>query len=238
MTKTIGVCRLNLGGIASFTLGDADMSITIVATIDDFYYITFTVSGLTAGGVVVSLGGSEGTARTSNATFTETLRVGSRDSLIVFTGTADFDGSLDNVTVEKVTSIDDLTSSLDSRVYAGGEVTLAAFDELSQMGFFTGTAMDATIITGEGELFPGRKTQLNGYRSIIDGGTVTAQVGVRNTQKETIVFDLPQTPDDNSRISARTHKRYHSFRWNITGDFTQAPGMDITSRDMRPGAPR
>ena len=238
MTKTIGVARLSLGSIAPLTLGNADSSITVVATIDDFYYLSFTVSGLTAGAVVVSLGGTEGTSRTSNATFTETLRVGNRDSLLIFTATTDFDGTVDNVTLEFITPLDDLTVSLDSRVYAGGEVTFSAFDDLHKLAFFTGTAMPATITTGELQLTPGRKTHLNGFRSLIGGGTITGQVGYRDLQSESITFDPPKTPDGNGRISAKRHNRFHSAKWNITGDFDHAIGMDLAARDVRPGSPQ
>jgi len=238
MIKTIGVARLSLGSIAPLTLGDVDSSITIIATIDDFYYLSFTVSGRTAGSVIATIGGTAGTSRATNATFTETLRVGSRDSLLVFTATTDFDGTLDNVTLERVTPLDDLTVSLDSRVYAGGEVTFSAFDDLHKLGFFTGTAMPATITTGELQLTPGRKTHLNGFRSLIGGGTITGQVGYRDLQSQSITFDPPVAPDSNGRISAKRHNRFHSAKWNITGDFDHAIGMDLAERDVRPGSPR
>jgi len=238
MIKIVGVARLSLTSVAPLTLGDVDLSITVSSTIDSFYYLTYTVSSRTAGSIIPTLGGFVGTSRTTNATFTETLRMKSRDSLLIFTASADFDGSLDDVTLQSVTAIDDLTVSLDSRVYVGGEVTFAVFDSVHKLGFFDGTAMDATITTGESQLTSGRKTQLNGFRSEIEGGTVTGQIGYRNTQKESITFDPAQSLDNNNRISNLRHRRYHSFKWNITGDFDTAIGMDIASRDMRPGSPQ
>ncbi len=238
MIKTVGVARLSFASVAPFTLGNVDLSITVAAVIDSFYYLTYTVSSRTVGSIVPTLGGFVGTSRTTNATFTETLRMKSRDSLLILSASADFDGALDDVTLQFVTAIDDLTVSLDSRVYVGGEVTFAAFDSVHKLGFFDGTAMDATITTGESQLSPGRKTQLNGFRSEIEGGTVTGQIGYRNTQKESITFDPAQSLDNNNRISKLRHNRYHSFKWNITENFDNATGMDIANRDIRPGSPQ
>ena len=62
------------------------------------YTVTFTTSSVSAGSVSVSLGGgTAGTARSTSATFVETIVAGA-DGLIKFTG-AGFTGNIDNVTV-------------------------------------------------------------------------------------------------------------------------------------------
>lgn len=62
------------------------------------YSVTFTTSSVTAGTIQVSLGGGTGgTARSTSATFVETIVAGS-DGTIKFTA-AGFSGNLDNVTV-------------------------------------------------------------------------------------------------------------------------------------------
>jgi len=76
-----------------------------------YYTTTFTVSGFAAGTVALSLGGgTNGTARSSNATFTETLLSGT-DPDIAFI-TAGFTGDVDNITVTPVASVPgaDITS--------------------------------------------------------------------------------------------------------------------------------
>lgn len=60
------------------------------------YTITYTVSR-TAGSVTPSIGGTAGTARSSSATFTETIVAGSTQ-ILAFTG-AGFTGTIDNVSV-------------------------------------------------------------------------------------------------------------------------------------------
>jgi len=63
------------------------------------YSVTFTISGQTKGSVTASLGGTNGTSRSSNNTFIETITSGSTNALLAFTPSSDFDGSLSNVSV-------------------------------------------------------------------------------------------------------------------------------------------
>jgi hypothetical protein len=62
------------------------------------YDVIFTVSGRSAGSVTVTLGGTAGTTRSADGTFTESLTA-SEASNLIFTPTSDFDGALDNVIV-------------------------------------------------------------------------------------------------------------------------------------------
>ena len=81
-------------GAISTTLSQTS-AITLIAGYT--YTITFTVTAVTAGTVTVSVGGTAGTARSTAATFKETIVVGSTQ-ILAFTG-AGFSGSIDNVTV-------------------------------------------------------------------------------------------------------------------------------------------
>jgi len=64
------------------------------------YIVVYTISSYSAGGVTVSLGGTDGTQRTANGTYTETITpVNSTDGL-VFTPTAAGAFDLDTVTVK------------------------------------------------------------------------------------------------------------------------------------------
>jgi hypothetical protein len=65
------------------------------------YSVTFTVSNRSAGSVAVSLGGgSAGTSRSTDATFTETIKAGATQ-IIAFTGTG-FTGDIDTVTITPI----------------------------------------------------------------------------------------------------------------------------------------
>jgi len=71
------------------------LAITLIAGYT--YTITFTTSSVSAGTVTPSIGGTSGTARSTDATFTETIVAGSTQ-ILAFTG-AGFTGNIDNVTV-------------------------------------------------------------------------------------------------------------------------------------------
>lgn len=63
------------------------------------YTVTYTISGLTAGTVTAGLGGTSGTARNANGTYTETITCGSTNALLAFTPSSSFVGSISNVSV-------------------------------------------------------------------------------------------------------------------------------------------
>ena len=65
------------------------------------YTVSFTVSGRTAGNVTAVVGGTEGTDRATNATFTETIIAGSTDT-IALRADLNFDGSVDNFTITPI----------------------------------------------------------------------------------------------------------------------------------------
>jgi len=62
------------------------------------YYLTFTVSSRTAGSITPKVGGTSGTARSTNATFSEYVVAGS-DGTIKFSADATFDGKIDDVSI-------------------------------------------------------------------------------------------------------------------------------------------
>lgn len=87
------------GGVGVATGGISTAISQNIATLEAgrLYTVTYTVSGFSAGTVTVSVGGTAGTPRASNATFTEAIVCGSTTTL-AFTGAA-FTGNVDNVIV-------------------------------------------------------------------------------------------------------------------------------------------
>ena len=85
-------------GVASATTASSALSQTSAITLLEgyTYTITYTVSR-SAGTVTPSIGGTAGTARSTSATFTETIVAGSTQ-ILAFTG-AGFTGTIDDVTV-------------------------------------------------------------------------------------------------------------------------------------------
>lgn len=67
---------------------------------NDSYLLTFTMTR-SAGTLTPSVGGTNGTARSSASTFAETIKAGATETL-AFTADADFVGTVDTVTLENV----------------------------------------------------------------------------------------------------------------------------------------
>lgn len=131
-------------------------------------------------------------------------------------------------------SIDDLEVSLDSSQWkGGGSSLLAAFDSSHRHGFFDGPNMTATVDTGEKELHAGRRTMLNGFRPLVDGGTVTAQVGSRNRQNDDVTWSSSLSLRDSGRVVCRSNARYHRFRLSMSGDWDDVIGVSVEQEDAR-----
>jgi hypothetical protein len=92
------------GGTATHSTGAADgISQTLSLTGGNGYLVEFDITGRTAGSVTATLGGTSGTARSADATdIQEVIVCGVIDSDISFDATSDFDGSIDNVSVQGV----------------------------------------------------------------------------------------------------------------------------------------
>lgn len=88
-------------GVATATTSSAALSQSIATlTAGKTYWLTYTTTR-SAGSVQPSLGGTNGTSRSTAATFTELIACGSSNTTLAFTGTG-FSGTIDNVSLEEV----------------------------------------------------------------------------------------------------------------------------------------
>lgn len=134
--------------------------------------------------------------------------------------------------------LDALETSLDASRWKGGGPALAGFDSAKKSGFFDGSVLDAEIDTAERELIPGRRAILSGVRVAVDGGTSTVTAATRNAQSEEPSFGTAVSARDSGKHPIRTNARYHRFRVNISGDWTDAIGIDLDREDVKTGAAR
>lgn len=135
-------------------------------------------------------------------------------------------------------SIDALPASLDSRRWVGGAALLGSFDGEFKAGFFDGTNKTGTIETRELEIHMGHRTQLNAFRTLIDGGAVTAQVGTRNRQSDAVTLGSVLNQRDTGRFTCRANARYHRFLLSLTGEWEHAVGIQIEPQEARKGGMR
>jgi hypothetical protein len=89
-------------GYANMGTGNLTQDTTEVA--GEVYKVTYTVATLTVGNITVSIGGSSGTARTANGTYTEYLRAGATTDL-TFTPAGGANGKITGVSVKLMASV-------------------------------------------------------------------------------------------------------------------------------------
>lgn len=99
------------GGTATHSSGTASLSYPATPVYNGEYIVKYTISGYSAGTVYPGMnGGDNGTQRSANGTYTETLTAGS-GSLFGFNPSTDFVGSIDDVTIIK--AVPDISSNGD-----------------------------------------------------------------------------------------------------------------------------
>lgn len=91
-------------GVATATTSNTALSRTAAYTLvaGQSYTVTYTITR-TAGTVTVSLGGTNGVARTAAGTYTEIITTTAANQTIAFTGTG-FSGTVDNVSIQDTSS--------------------------------------------------------------------------------------------------------------------------------------
>lgn len=96
---------------------------------------------------------------------------------------------------------------LDSRVWLGGRLVLSAFDTSHRLAYFTGSALEAVLTSGELDGGSHSRLFVEGIRPVVDGGTPTVSIGYRSTPSGTLTYgsDIAAGADGVSpqRISAR-----------------------------------
>ena len=93
------------GGAATHSAGTTTLYQSLTGLVAGTNYtVTYTITGLTGGTVTANLGGTNGSARSANGTYTEAINCGSTNTRLTFTPTTTFVGSIDNVSVNPVSS--------------------------------------------------------------------------------------------------------------------------------------
>jgi hypothetical protein len=129
--------------------------------------------------------------------------------------------------------------SFDDPRWIGGAPFVAAFDEDFASGSFSGSVRDAVLTTKEFALGGANgRAQLNGFRALIQGGTVTAEVGTRNSLADDVSYGLVLTSRPEQRFTTRRNARYHRFRLTLSGEWRHAIGLEIGNNDLRSGGMR
>lgn len=135
--------------------------------------------------------------------------------------------ALDNIS----TSVDALPASLDSALYKGGQFLFGGALG-SKIYAFTGDPIDATITTAETSLSQGKHAIVTRVYPYHEGGSTTMEIGTRNLHSGAVSFSSAVAPNANGFAPFREQGRYHRVRFNISGLWKVAHGIDVEAREI------
>lgn len=99
---------------------------------------------------------------------------------------------------------------LDSRAWVGGRLILSTFDASHRLAYFTGSALAATLDTGE--FSRDTRVFVQGVRPVIDGGTPTISIGARETPGGTVTYSTATSAGADGIAPQRVSTRYARAR--------------------------
>lgn len=123
------------------------------------------------------------------------------------------------------TNIDSMTLSLDDYATAV-QPQLGQFNSSNVLGFFSGTAMEGTLQTGE-QGGDEDRLSIRGFRPIIDAPTVLGLLSYRDTQQATPIPTAEMALSRIGRIDTRRDARYARFQIRVPAgtNWTFAAGI-------------
>lgn len=124
--------------------------------------------------------------------------------------------------------------SWDDGSRAGKAPVLAGVDSSNRYGTFTGSALASTIVTGDFQSAPGRRSFCTAVRPIVDCATVQVAVGAKNeATSDSIAYAAASSLGVDGNCPARTDARYLRFKQTTgAGDsWTRAVGLELALDD-------
>ena len=121
-------------------------------------------------------------------------------------------------------TVDSITTSFDSRIWAGGKFLFAGING-RYIYTFSGTNATPSLITYDIE--QGYNSVVTLARPAIDNGSASVAVASRKELDDTITFSTPVAMSPEGRVPLRSAGRYHRFKIIPTGLWTTAISTDI-----------
>ena len=129
------------------------------------------------------------------------------------------------------TLVDNLPQTVDSRFFKGGQYFFGgALDD--KIYAFNGDPMDATIVTGELPIVKGKHSIVTRVYPYYENGSVTVQVGTRNTTNTAVSFSAASSENVDGFCPVRAQGRYHRVQLNLTNRWHTVQGVDIDAREI------
>lgn len=133
-------------------------------------------------------------------------------------------------------TLETLPFSLDSKAYMGNTQLFGLITASKELAGLTGTPLAANIITGESQIFPGSRAQINRVRPFVDydsgSATVQMRIGTRENLNASVTWTDAITLTTSGYATARSTGRYHRLRLTTSGTFRAIQGADISAVEM------
>jgi hypothetical protein len=132
------------------------------------------------------------------------------------------------------TSIDTLPASLDSALWAGGALGLAAFAHGFRMGYFDGDNMAATLSTQEKSLAGGRIAKVSNSMPVVDTDALTVALGLRDRSADDVTYTDETAMESTGFCPVRGTGRFGSARVTIpkATDWSYAQAVSLEARPV------
>ena len=121
-------------------------------------------------------------------------------------------------------SIDALGTSLDSRIWLGGKLSLAGVSG-TKIITFSGASKTAVIETPD--VGDGKQTMVTLVKPYVDGGSASVAVASRQTLATTPSFGSLADASSENRVALRSVGKYHRFRVVPSGEWETAIAIDV-----------
>ena len=126
-------------------------------------------------------------------------------------------------------NLDTIPASLDDRLWVGGKFLFAGAKD-DKIVVFTGSNFDSEIITADIET--GYNSVVSLVRPQIDNGTADVAVASRRELDDNIQFGSSVSTSQEGRANFRSSGRFHRFKVNPTGNWTNAISIDIETKNQ------
>lgn len=140
------------------------------------------------------------------------------------------------------TSVDALPYTLDSTFYTGGQLNLSVFNSSHQLATLNGSALPATVQTGEVNLIKGKKAYVNEVWPLVEGLSASCQIAVvqRQILTKSATTGVAQSPTSAGFCQVRSTSRYHRFQLTTTDGtpFDNLQGVMIPDQCLIDGGNR
>ena len=125
-------------------------------------------------------------------------------------------------------SLEAVTPSLDSPVWAGGVPVLLGISSVNALGFFAGANAEAIVTTGEMQLVPRARAFINEVAVDADTANYQVSIAARETQGASVVFGAESAAAVTGNAPVRSSGRFHRVKVRIPAGevWTHARGVD------------